>query len=72
MKNPKLVNSYPSDNGIYSDITLRDLFAAAALAGQLSALNNEWCENHRDQVGRLCYDFADALLAARDAGEVEL
>jgi len=82
MSNPKLVNSYPRDNGVYSDITLRDLFAAAAMTGmlaneasraesvQICGLNSG-AGSPDDVIAHFAWKQADAMLAARDAGEVE-
>lgn len=39
--------------------TLRDQFAMAALTGVLSSLNPP------SQAGKICYEYADQMLAAR-------
>jgi hypothetical protein len=54
--------------------TLRDLFAAAALAGSCAHHDNGLLEN--TEIARDAWELADAMLAARDtvpapAGEIE-
>jgi len=45
-------------------MTLRDYFAGQALAGILSAAN---FGNAKDWIGQRAYEYADAMLAAREA-----
>lgn len=50
-----------------TDIGLRDLFAAAALAGMnaCSTIAPDFIENEEEVAGR-CYEMADAMLAERE------
>lgn len=57
----------------HGGMTLRDYFAAQALAGSLSkdisVENHTWVYNraNRAELARDCYEIADAMIAARDA-----
>jgi hypothetical protein len=50
-------------------MTLRDYFAAAALRGYMA--NPEFCMGHDSprNVAANCYDYADAMLTAREGKE---
>jgi hypothetical protein len=56
-------------------MTLRDYFAAAALQGHLaySHYNESWGDYHNngsnEDLAKRCYEFADAMIAARATGE---
>jgi hypothetical protein len=54
----------------FGGMTLRDYFAAAALRGYMA--NPEFCMGHDSprNVAANCYDYADAMLAARDGKEI--
>jgi len=54
----------------WTKITLRDLFAAAALAGKWSLYDIDDRDPEADIAKRI-YWIADAMLAARDRGEEE-
>jgi hypothetical protein len=58
----KFVHQGPKD-GIVPVISLRDYFAAAALQGLLP-LNTEYFDAH--DAADWAYDYADAMLEARD------
>jgi hypothetical protein len=47
---------------------LRDRFAMAALTGLLAHRNNapSFISTHQDQRARMAYEYADAMLKARD------
>ncbi len=45
---------------------LRDQFALEAMRAILQK-NEEWADD--DEIARCCYDMADAMMAARSAGE---
>jgi hypothetical protein len=47
-------------------MTLRDYFAAAALAVSVS---NMWESHKMEHVARRCYEYADAMLSARQSEE---
>ena len=52
---------------IDGDITLRDYFAGQILNGYMS--NHEWKGGTQVQFAEWAYEFADTMLAARDAGK---
>ena len=56
-------------NAAQDGMTLRDYFAAAALQGQLSCVETINAINKANVTGKevagSCYDWADAMLAAR-------
>lgn len=73
--NPKLFEQYHNDmieTGrffVSTDITLRDLFAAAVLAGD-NLNEHDWGtvgvpKDPRPIISKSCYDMADAMLAER-------
>ena len=64
MKPPNPVLAGQWEDG--TEVTLRDLFAAFALAGLGEAV---WSEESA-KVARYCYQQADAMLAERARGEV--
>jgi hypothetical protein len=47
----------------YKGMTLRDYFAAQALAGMMARKDSDGWPNH--EVAGNCYSYADAMLAAR-------
>ena len=54
----------------FSGMTLRDYFAAKAMAGMFASqydVNMRGHEGWRDEFGREAYRYADAMLAARQA-----
>ena len=54
--------------GSRSGMTLRDYFAAQALAGELASQGpdtGEWPDNHAEDLAKRCYLLADAMLKAR-------
>lgn len=58
-----------NDGGVYykpsGGMDLRDYFAAAAL----TAVCHDWCTSdpkHAEEVARVVYEFADAMLKERD------
>jgi len=69
-KDPRLFDA-EYESVITTEITLRDLFAAAALAGR--AMTTELDDDHRQDlyyrwIAKHSYALADAMLAARDRG----
>jgi len=50
-------------------MSLRDYFAAAALHGQIDYEGLEGCDKH--QIAAMCYEMADAMLAAREENQTE-
>ena len=67
-KNPVLFNSGSAELTDGECITLRDLFAAFALAGMLSHSKQSPREatEHKDGIAQPAYQFADAMLAERE------
>lgn len=65
---PAFPEFYNTTSGIMSKqgsgLTVRDYFAAAALNGMLSRDSGPSMD-----VGQAAYDYADELLAAREAGK---
>lgn len=51
-----------------SNITLRDLFAGLAMAGDMAALreNATWADQTPEQAALSYYEWADAMLQARE------
>lgn len=69
-EDPRLFDSAYGERELvyFSRVSLRDLFAAAALAGMISSESNgidRTKVNKRKWAG-VAYDFADAMLAARE------
>ncbi len=62
---PRNVELFHSRSGgvLKTDVTLRDLFAAAALAGHPNHLDPD---QDNATVARACYRLADAMLIERD------
>jgi hypothetical protein len=57
-----------------SDETLRDLFAAAAMAGELAGQGGDrerWCPRHAGELAEASYIFADAMMAEREKRRTE-
>lgn len=52
-----------AENITTQGMTMRDYFAGQALAGILSAAN---FGNAKDWIGQRAYEYADAMLAARE------
>ena len=50
--------------GLWEGMTLRDYFAAAAIAG-LAEKPGEGCIEYMQQRARVAYQIADAMIAAR-------
>jgi hypothetical protein len=51
---------------VYVGMTLRDYFAAAAL---MVATQNIWDSHKMEHVAKRCYQYADAMIAARQNEE---
>ena len=72
-KNPRLFCPWDvdlrSDSRHYTEITLRDLFAAAALCGYIatSTRDGEQARGDVDKAAAWAYENADAMLAARES-----
>jgi hypothetical protein len=72
--NPALLTIEPTTAATYSDVTLRDLFAAAALRGLLSkqgACGDQIADEvaqEPDKAAECAYEFADAMLRERAKG----
>jgi len=65
-----LVDGYHGDGrhrGGESGMTLRDYFAGQALAGFIAASTGR--DVHGQPAARMCYQMADAMLAARERKE---
>lgn len=65
--NPPIITS-GDQAGVYSPVTLRDLFAAAALAGMFA--NPNYDASSLD-FAKMAYDDATAMLAERERREGE-
>ncbi|MDR9813070.1 hypothetical protein RJJ64_22060 [Rhizobium hidalgonense] len=73
---PHVVEPVIGNPGIYRSVTgggmsLRDYFAGQALVGQLafSPPDDPYNKFHKpEDVARMCFEFADAMIAARKAG----
>ena len=68
--NPPLIQTC-DPNGVFSAVTLRDFFAAAAMVGELASQSVDQGIYGNDAtsakaLARGCYCFADAMLAARE------
>jgi hypothetical protein len=57
------IPAFPSKQGGYDGMTLRDYFAGQALAGRLA----DGTDGLRQSVAEEAYAYADAMLKARDA-----
>ena len=58
--------AFPTPAGVQHNdgMTLRDVFAAAALKGQAHRFAHP--HEHRELLAQDCYDIADAMLKARE------
>lgn len=70
-KNPENPSAFPwNGQGVFipeKGMTLRDYFAAAALQGVLARPNTPAERDMKSVVALHCYDYADAMLKAREA-----
>jgi hypothetical protein len=63
--NPALLTIEPTTAATYSDVTLRDLFAAAALTGlRANQASGGWSDKP-EKIAEYAYRDADAMLAER-------
>lgn len=62
-------------SGFAIGLTVRDYMAAQALVGFQVFVKGAWCgvmpSDMAEHIAENCYQIADAMLAARDAREVE-
>lgn len=66
---PAFPTSFSKDypNELVGGMSLRDYFAAKALAGMLADTNVKLGGDKNRTVATLCYEVADAMIAAREA-----
>ncbi len=73
MENDHYKSAFPTHEGNhlkdYSDpgMTLRDYFAASAMQGWLASYGSNDGAPKADTTARMAYEFADAMLRAREA-----
>ena len=61
------INDHTHPTTINHGMTLRDYFAGQALAGFIAASTGR--DVHSQPAARMCYQMADAMLAARERKE---
>lgn len=59
----KYMKAFPNMTG-QTGMDLRDYFAGQVLCGFASVTNVDW--GGKDQVAKICYDLADAMMKARE------
>ena len=69
MKNPKLFDLWLATGHPYTEITLRDLFAAFAMIGLISNPREDFAATTREEKAVEAGRQADAMLAERAAKE---
>jgi hypothetical protein len=63
---PVLIVNRPKKLHKYNGMTLRDYFAAKAMAG-IMAIPDHWYQNNPEDIAEEAYVMADAMLKAREA-----
>lgn len=67
MKNPELINTtYDEGMWVWSDITLRDLFAGLAMQGMCANHGTYGTNNGPTSISQRAFEVADAMLFARE------
>ncbi len=73
MSNKEIESAFPTNEGNYEKVwsspgmTLRDYFAAKAMQGWLASYGPDDGAPKADTTARMAYEFAGAMLRAREA-----
>ena len=62
---PAFPTEHTDTSGLFDGMTLRDYFAAKALAGELASPSLVWKDSVFRLTAKSAYEFADAMLKAR-------